>query len=152
MSRKTDTGYVYLLLAPKEGLYKIGLSADPSKRAKAVQSEVQQGCLLVHTIKTNNAPRLEADMHALFASERVQGEWFRLSAENVQEFCRESERNYGDAKAIRDIVGRRIVGLPEPLAAVLDEMAAEEFSTITQQITKAVIEYLRARNRLPVSS
>jgi excisionase family DNA binding protein len=41
-------------------------------------------------IRTNNARALESRWHGRFASQRVRGEWFNLSPEDVAEFCAHS--------------------------------------------------------------
>ncbi len=44
---------------------------------------------------------------------------------------------------------RRLVGVPEPLATALEELATEEFNTLAEQVKIACREYLERRGRLP---
>lgn len=44
---------------------------------------------------------------------------------------------------------RRMVGIPEVLAVALEQLAAEEFNTISEQVKIACREYLERRDRLP---
>jgi len=43
----------------------------------------------------------------------------------------------------------RLIALPEPLAAALEELAAEQFTTLTRQVVTACLEYLGRHDRLP---
>lgn len=143
------SGYVYLVLAPTSGLYKIGFTTAPANRVKALKAVAGEVCLLVHTIKTNNAPRLEAEMHATHAARRVSGEWFRLDAEHVAEFCARGEQVYAEGKAIRQSQKRRLVAIPEALAAALEEVAEEEFNNLAVQVRIACLERLKQLGRAP---
>lgn len=44
---------------------------------------------------------------------------------------------------------RRMVGIPEVLAVALEQLAAEEFNTLSEQVKVACREYLERRDRLP---
>lgn len=44
---------------------------------------------------------------------------------------------------------RRMVGIPEVMAVALEELAAEEFNKLSDQVKAAVREYLERRGRLP---
>lgn len=44
---------------------------------------------------------------------------------------------------------RRMVGIPEALAAALEAMATEQFNTLAEQVKIAVREYLEKHDRLP---
>lgn len=44
---------------------------------------------------------------------------------------------------------RRIVGIPDVLAAELEKLAAEQFNTLAEQVKIAVREYLQKHGRLP---
>lgn len=46
----------------------------------------------------------------------------------------------------------RMVRLPEAIAASLEQIAAEEFTTLTVQVIAACREYLTRRDRLPAPS
>lgn len=43
----------------------------------------------------------------------------------------------------------RMVRLAEPLAAALEEVAAEQFNSLTEQVKIAVREYLEKLDRMP---
>lgn len=44
---------------------------------------------------------------------------------------------------------RRIVGIPEPIAKALCEIAEEEFNNLAEQVKIACREYLERKGRLP---
>jgi hypothetical protein len=43
----------------------------------------------------------------------------------------------------------RMVRIPEPMAVALEELAREEFNSLTEQVKIAVREYLTRHDRLP---
>lgn len=79
---KKQPGYVYLLQS-ESGLYKIGLTKDPRKRAKTFGVLLPFSVEFICLIKTEDMPVLEAELHQRYASKRLNGEWFRLSPEDV---------------------------------------------------------------------
>jgi hypothetical protein len=76
-------GFVYLLRHPTAGLYKIGRAADYRQRADLFGRVAGGLCEVVHLIETDDAPRLEAELHKTHRTTRGCGEWFRLSAETL---------------------------------------------------------------------
>lgn len=75
-------GYVYLLKT--QGVYKIGLSVNPTRRLGEIQPAYPFPVELIHTIETEDMMALEADLHARFASQRLNGEWFELSPADLE--------------------------------------------------------------------
>lgn len=79
---KKRKGYVYLVKSVS-GHYKIGRTVDPQSRAKTfgvkLPFEVEFQCL----IETDDYEALELELHDRFEAQRVNGEWFNLSAEDV---------------------------------------------------------------------
>lgn len=70
-------GYVYFFYNPATGLTKIGFSADPHFRKQFLEKEY--GPLQVlGIVKTDDAYRLEQELHASADAERVESEWFKL--------------------------------------------------------------------------
>ena len=79
---KTLPGYVYLMWA-ETGVFKIGYSADPTRRLK--QFDVLPISIqIICNIATADMVGLERSLHQQFASKRFKGEWLNLAAEDVE--------------------------------------------------------------------
>lgn len=75
-------GYVYLLHS--NGVYKIGHAKDLTRRMMQISPVMPHEVELVHAIKCENMVGLESELHQQFADKRLNGEWFNLSAEDVE--------------------------------------------------------------------
>ena len=84
--KKGIDGVVYL---PKSGLhYKIGCTSNLERRIKEITVSMPETITLVHSIRTDDPSGIEAYWHKRFANHRANGEWFRLSAEDLKVFRR----------------------------------------------------------------
>ena len=77
-------GYVYLLAHKSEpGVYKIGRTRNPESRRQTfgvlLPFPVEFECV----IPARDMVVLESSLHAKFAADRINGEWFRLSPADV---------------------------------------------------------------------
>lgn len=79
------TEFVYLFQAKNS--FKIGMSSNPEKRIIGVGYSIKTDLRLIHTIKVKNARSCEAYFHRIFATYRLQGEWFSLPQDAVEWFC-----------------------------------------------------------------
>ena len=79
-------GHVYMLRHSTE--YKIGRSSDPTRRYKEIRVQMPFDTEEVHVIETDDTVGIEAYWHNRFASKRLNGEWFRLSVQDVNAFKR----------------------------------------------------------------
>ncbi len=82
---KALNGYVYLLTALHDStLFKIGRTNNPKVRGNTfgvkLPFKVEFDCI----IKTDDMYALEDELHARFADQRLDGEWFRLSPDDIQ--------------------------------------------------------------------
>ncbi len=79
---------IYLIRDNATGLVKIGQSQDPERRLKALIDQdtlmpTPNDFTLIHHWPA--AGLVERQLHCKFASERVRGEWFRLTQEDINE-------------------------------------------------------------------
>ncbi len=80
------TGAVYLLSHGPH--YKIGCSRQPDERIAELRLMLPPQTHLTHIIKTDDPHGVESYWHRRFAEKRVQGEWFRLTRQDVAAFRR----------------------------------------------------------------
>lgn len=77
-------GCVYLIKNGTNGLHKIGLTRRLTQRFDTLSRlQPSSELTLIHTIKTDNMYRLEAQLHLRFQDKRIEGEWFDLNNEDV---------------------------------------------------------------------
>ena len=80
---KSSPGFVYLIMA-ENGLYKIGKAKDLKKRLSPFSVEFPMKWELIYSFKSENYDAAEINLHSQFHDKREVGEWFRLSAEDVE--------------------------------------------------------------------
>jgi hypothetical protein len=82
-SRNPVVGFVYLIRI-ETGLYKIGKAKDMTKRLQPFGVLFPMKWELVYQFKSNDYSAAEARLHHKFAEKRDIGEWFRLTADDVE--------------------------------------------------------------------
>jgi hypothetical protein len=80
------TGVVYLLRMGE--FYKIGKSNDAGRRVYEIGLRLPEKHDLVHVIETDDPSGIESYWHRRFAAQRANGEWFRLSPDDLSAFRR----------------------------------------------------------------
>lgn len=77
---------VYLIHDPGRDLHKIGVSTDPVRRLRQLQTGNGQQLTLVERYPTHRAIRVESSLHVFYRVNAVLGEWFDLPAGAVADF------------------------------------------------------------------
>lgn len=75
-------GFIYLMRNKRNGMTKIGWSINPEFREKTLQSEEPEIEMIA---KFPGSLEAEGELHTLFIDQRVRGEWFNLSEEQITE-------------------------------------------------------------------
>lgn len=75
INKSDREGYIYFIEIVGKKRVKIGFSGDVEKRFNALQTSSPFPLRVLKSIK--GTPANEANIHELFASDRVKGEWFR---------------------------------------------------------------------------
>jgi hypothetical protein len=89
--------YVYLIFSTESGYYKIGISKNPSKRVKQLQTGNGELLVLKESFKTKYYLEVEKSLHGIYGDLRKHGEWFDLGLVDVLEFkkkCQEMANFY----------------------------------------------------------
>lgn len=75
-------GWVYVLKYGEH--YKIGMTKDIKCRFSSIGLAMPEKPKLILTIESQNYENLEKHLHAMFASKRVNGEWFSLDEGDIE--------------------------------------------------------------------
>jgi hypothetical protein len=88
-------GFIYLIKS-ETGHYKIGYSRKLFDRIKTFEVKLPFKVELIHQFPTDDVKQAESELHRYFAASRVNGEWFDLTIEQVQEITRLVRYQDGD--------------------------------------------------------
>lgn len=75
-------GYVYVLGGG--GYFKIGRSKNPKSRVGTLAIQLPWPVYIIHTIPCQDHQESERELHRVFDSCRANGEWFKLTSEDLQ--------------------------------------------------------------------
>lgn len=84
LKKSNSWGYVYLMEGG--GYYKIGLSTRPPQRSFNITPKMPFEVKLVHVIESDNARKLETELHQQFGDRHLRGEWFNLAQDDIERF------------------------------------------------------------------
>jgi hypothetical protein len=77
-------GYVYLIQSPT-GSYKIGRSKNIANRLKTFNVKLPFEIEIEHVISCSDYRAAERELHKRYADKRVNGEWFALTRDDVEQ-------------------------------------------------------------------
>jgi T5orf172 domain len=122
-----DTHFVYF--AKKRGLIKIGFSSDPRTRLRALGRTRFLGCML-------GGRELEKKLHAMFAKQRVHGEWFKAES---------TLKDYIAARATRIALPHKSTSVKVQAEKhhILREVARRRGTTLSVLVDRILGRYLR---------
>lgn len=83
------SGHVYCL-SDQLGHFKIGFSGKLDSRIKQLSTQPPFDLQLIHAHLVYDMRSYESAFHKLFAAKRLKGEWFALSADDIDSFVYES--------------------------------------------------------------
>lgn len=88
--------YIYLIQNKETLKYKIGVSKNPKKRLKQLQTGSGEDLIIKEIYKSDIARKIESTFHNRYSHVRKRGEWFDLSISEEVEFiekCMKIERD-----------------------------------------------------------
>ena len=87
---------VYLLKSDYTGFYKIGVSKNPAKRVKQLQTGSAENISIIHVFETEIPYKVETTLHNYYSMHKVNREWYDLPIEAHFDFlenCAKIEKN-----------------------------------------------------------
>ena len=80
-------GKVYLLANEEWTQFKIGITNNSStKRIKSLQTGNGSEISIVKEFDTNNARKIESNLHRRYKPKQLVGEWFSLNDDDIRDF------------------------------------------------------------------
>ena len=78
-------GYIYFLDCPSIGLIKIGSTKKPKQRLKTLKASLGPNIKYLNILPTEDMGALERAMHSHFSEFRSYGEFFQITANQIEE-------------------------------------------------------------------
>jgi len=116
--KPNGSGYVYFIHATESDRIKIGKSVDPKKRLSGLQTSSSETLRLLLSLPAKDMAYEERQMHELFASERIRGEWFYASKGLlgfIDRLTKQQSTNT-DGMVVREEPARSFLKVPEKRA------------------------------------
>ena len=86
-------GVIYLIRCGP--YFKIGKTTDPDSRYPRLEIQLPHRPVILHEIQTDNVDLAERYWHQRFASKRLNGEWFEVSSQDINEISQKTIQNFG---------------------------------------------------------
>lgn len=94
--------YVYLLKTP-ENVFKIGVAKNIDKRIKSLQTGCADKITLVDKFLSNYPFKIESTLHRRYEDVKVNGEWYYLTNENINNFQNDCKLMEGNFKCLDEM-------------------------------------------------
>lgn len=91
-----DKRYVYILKT-SDDVYKIGVAKDVESRVRQLQTGSVEEITLVNKFLSEFPFKIESTLHRKYNRNRINGEWYYLTEENLNSFindCEKIEKNF----------------------------------------------------------
>ena len=98
------TKYVYLISDLNNYTYKIGISKNPEDRIKSLQTGNDRILKIIHKVLCENYFDVERALHNKYGFLKINGEWFNLTSEEVNDFpnfCKKIDENFKIIKSFK---------------------------------------------------
>lgn len=96
-------GKVYLIGIVEESMYKIGWTKGSiSKRIAPLQTGNPKKIEPIHLFETEYHINVETWMHNKHAAKRLEGEWFKLTDEDVMNFKEDCQKGHNAFKLLTE--------------------------------------------------
>ena len=91
------------LIRGNDGRYKIGISKNPSKRIKELQTGNSDKMTIIDTYESIYAPQIESALHRYYSHSRKEGEWFDLSVVEESNFIKNCQKIDQSLQALKKL-------------------------------------------------
>ena len=80
--------YIYLIKNSEDSRYKIGVSENPERRIKELNTGGSSEFLLINKFESEYAYKIEGTLHRTYSYLRKHGEWFDFSIKEDNDFIK----------------------------------------------------------------
>ena len=94
--------FVYLIFSEESGIYKVGVSKNPEKRLKQLQTGNGEKLVLKNKYESEHYNQIEKYFHSMYSPEKKVGEWFKFTLEHEMRFITECERVENNIKLLKE--------------------------------------------------
>jgi hypothetical protein len=84
--------YIYLIQSLENSYYKIGVSKNPQRRIKELQTGNSSELKLVESYQSEYADKIERTLQRRYSHLRKEGEWFDMGISNEVSFRKECQK------------------------------------------------------------
>ena len=95
--------FIYLIQSQESGRYKVGISLNPKKRVKQLQTGSGEELKLIHIFESEYPHLVEKGLHRHFKHLHAIGEWYNLSLEEELCFLKNCDRFEKNIKILKEM-------------------------------------------------